>query len=317
MKIEYDPGLIEAVIFRELAGREAKGDFMLTEEYHSFTDPVYENFPADERPAQFKKIEWDFFVKLGFPKVPQEIFSEFQVFEEKATGGVVVKAQNPFDEGSNLVKGPTDSAGKKRIVVKLLPERFQDVPYLKKLMRHELMHVSDMLDDAFGYRSDRLGCNPMEESIVTERYSCLWDIFVDSRLIRNQRETIADKASRHGDFEVLFRNVPSGAKSSIFEKLWQDEHLTHDRLLELAMDVNKVAAIFEGIPHEEVRKVKKDFLPGSQCPLCQFRTFHWAKDVENDADLVGVIKIDFPNWIPEDGVCERCVESYKVRVPVC
>ena len=64
MKLEFDPSLIEEVIFGELKAREQKGDFSFTLEYHSCIDPVYENFPSDERPSQFKKIEWAFFKKL-------------------------------------------------------------------------------------------------------------------------------------------------------------------------------------------------------------------------------------------------------------
>ena len=57
MKLEYDPGLIEEVIFRELTAREEKGDFAFALEYHSSVDPVYENFPSEERASQFRKIE--------------------------------------------------------------------------------------------------------------------------------------------------------------------------------------------------------------------------------------------------------------------
>ena len=57
MRLEFDPSLIEEVIFGELKAREAKGDFAFTLEYHSCIDPVYENFPLEERPSQFKKIE--------------------------------------------------------------------------------------------------------------------------------------------------------------------------------------------------------------------------------------------------------------------
>jgi hypothetical protein len=63
MKLEFDPSLIEEVLFGELKAREEKGDFSFTLEYHSCIDPVYENFPLDERPSQFKKIEWDLFKK--------------------------------------------------------------------------------------------------------------------------------------------------------------------------------------------------------------------------------------------------------------
>src|SRR3989304_6547219 len=135
MRLEYDPSLIEEVIFGELKAREEKGDFSLTLEYHSCIDPVYENFPLEERPSQFKKIEWDFFKKLGFPKIIKEIFDEFPELEQKACGGVIAKAVNPFDECSHLTKGMNQEVGQKRIVVKLLPDRFQEISYLRNFLK--------------------------------------------------------------------------------------------------------------------------------------------------------------------------------------
>jgi hypothetical protein len=313
MKIEFDPNLIEEVIFRELRVREEKGDFSLTNEYHSLTDPVYENFPLDERPAQFKRIEWDFFKKLGFSGIIKEVFDEFPGLEGKVAGGVVIKALNHFDEGANLTKGPSDEVSKKRAAIKVLPERFQDVAYLKKIVRHELMHVIDMVDESFGYRDERLGCNPMEESIIRERYSTFWDIFVDSRLIRKGKETVSDKEGRKGEFVLLYKQIPFEVKAAIFDVLWQDAQLTHDRILELSKDVNKVMKIAEGLPIKRVEKTKKTLLPGAQCPLCQFRTYHWVDNLEQEPYLVDAIKKDFPEWGPEDGACERCIEVYRVR----
>ena len=134
-------------------------------------------------------------------------------------------------------------AGQKRIVIKLLSDRFQAIPYLKKLVRHELMHASDMLTESYGYRDERLGGNPMEESIVKERYSVFWDIFVDGRLIRKGRETISDKESRYREFESLYKKIPEEVKIAVFDFLWQEESLTHDKILGLAKDVNEVIKI--------------------------------------------------------------------------
>ena len=317
MKLEFDPSLIEEVIFGELKAREGKGDFSFTLEYHSRIDPVYENFPSEERPSQFKKIEWDFFKKIESPKIIREIFDEFPELEGKVAGGVIAKAVNPFDEGSYLTKGMNQAAGQKRIVVKLLPDRFQESSYLRKLVRHELMHASDMLSESYGYRDERLGGNPMEESIVKERYSTFWDIFVDGRLIRKGRETIADREIRYREFESLYKMIPDEVKTAIFDVLWQDEHLTHDKILGLAKDANEVMKISDGLTISPSFKRKKTISPGAQCPLCQFRTYHWAENIEQDAYLVDAIKKDFPRWEPEDGVCGQCVEAYKVRVTVC
>jgi hypothetical protein len=317
MKLEFDPNLIEEVIFGELKAREGRGDFTLTNEYHSLTDPVYENFPLDERPARFRKIEWDFFRKLGFSKIIMEIFDEFPDLEGKVAGGVITKARNQFDEGSNLTKGPNEGVVQKRILIRLLSDRFQEISYLKKLVRHELMHATDMLSEAFCYRDERLGGNPMEESIVKERYCIFWDIFVDSRLIRKGRETISDRESRYLEFESLYKKIPAEVKAAIFDVLWQDENLTHDRMFEMAKDVNKVMKISEGLPLKSVHKVKKTPLPGAQCPLCQFRTYNWVENLDLDPYIVENIKKDFPDWEPEDVICDRCIEAYKTRISVC
>lgn len=317
MKLEFDPNLVEEVIFRELKTKEESGDFTFTNEYHSLMDPVYENFPLDERPAEFKKIEWDFFRKFGFFNLVKEIFDEFPELEEKVAGGVIAKARNPFDEGSSITKGPSEEPQQKRIVVRLLSDRFQETTYLKKLLRHELIHVSDMLNDSFGYRDERLGCNPMEESIIKERYGVFWDIFVDSRLIREGKETVLDRESRYMEFESLYKKIPSEVKIAVFDVLWQDNHLTHDRILELAKDVNKVMEISEGLPLHSVQKAKKTLLPGAQCPLCQFRSYNWVENLEQEPYLIDSIKKDFPDWEYEDGICERCFEVYKLRSPAC
>ena len=230
---------------------------------------------------------------------------------------MIARAVNPHDEGAYLTKGMNQEEGKKRIVVKLLSDRFQDISYLGKLVRHELTHASDMLSELYGYRDERLGGNPMEECIVKERYCTFWDIFVDSRLIRNGKETISDREGRYREFEALYRKFPDDVKSTIFDALWKDESFTHDRILTLARDVNEVIKISEGLPLMHAVKKKGSVLPGVQCPLCQFRTYHWAENIEQDSCLVDAIRKDFPAWDPQDGVCEQCTEAYKVRSFVC
>ena len=106
-------------------------------------------------------------------------------------------------------------------------------------------------------------------------------------------------------------------KIAVFDVLWQEESLTHDKILRLAKDVNEVIKISEGLPVRQILKKKKNIFPGAQCPLCQFRTYHWVENIEQDAYLVDAIKKDFPRWEPVDGVCGQCIEAYKVRITVC
>lgn len=315
MNIEFDPGLIEAVIFKEMRIREDKGDSKLAEEYHSVADPIYENFSLEDRSKQFRKIEWNFFSKLGFVALIENALKEYPEFEELVAGAVIVKAKSKHDEGANLTKGLGGDVSKKKIKVKLLLERFHDHDYLQKFLRHEFMHIADMLNEAFGYRDEVLGGNPMEQSIITERYSTFWDIFVDSRLLKSGKETISTKEGRYAEFAALYMGFPEEAKVEIFEKLWGDQNHTHDSMLELAKDVRKVLGIahdYDKVP-DGVKQDNKVLLPGSLCPLCQFRTYSWVEDIEKDPEIVRAVKNDFPDWSPEDGACDRCVEMYKSR----
>ena len=93
--------------------------------------------------------------------------------------------------------------------------------------------------------------------------------------------------------------------------------MTHDKILGLAKDVNEVIKISDGLPMSQFREKKISILPGAKCPLCQFRTYHWTENIEQDAYLVDAIKKDFPSWETEDGVCGQCIEAYKVRITVC
>src|SRR3972149_6499091 len=203
-------------------------------------------------------------------------------------------------------------AGQKRIVVKLLSDRFQEIPYLRKLVRHELMHASDMLSESYGYRDERLGGNPMEESIVKERYCTFWDIFVDSRLIRKGKETLSDKEGRYREFESLYKKIPDEVKIAIFDVLWQDENLTHDKILGLAKDVNEVIKISEGLPIKHTLKKKKTILPGAQCPLCQFRTYYWVENIIHYYKLTIGISKNFAGRALNPDRDIQCIEAYKV-----
>ena len=311
MKLEFDPGLIEEVVFKAMKLKEESGDSAFLDEYHTFADPIYENHTPDERPAKFRKIEWDFFRKMGFYKAIEEIFLEFSEIDGLVAGGVVAKARSQFDEGSNLVKGPDLEPGKKRVVIKLLAERFHDNVFLKKLIRHELMHVVDMLTASFGYKDERLGLNPMEESIIKERYSTIWDIYVDSRLISQGKETVVDKEGRYLEFAALYHGFPSDVNEAIFNALWEDRTLTHDRILALAENVNKVMAIADDLVIGKAERKKRTLLPGAQCPLCEFRTYNWVENIEQEPHLVKAVQEEFPNWMPDDGICERCLEVYR------
>ena len=135
-------------------------------------------------------------------------------------------------------------------------------------------------------------------------------IFMDGRLIRNGRETISDKDCGYREFESLYEKIPDEVKIAVFDVLWQEESLTHDKILSLAKDVNEVIKISDGLLLLGRFLKRENIFPGAPRPLCQFRTYHWAENIEQDAYLVDAIKNDFPTLEPEDGVCGQRIEAY-------
>ncbi len=82
-----------------------------------------------------------FFLKLGFGEVIDKALEMFPELGGKLEAAIVSEAITERDEGADL------SNDLKNVGIKIQVERFLDPPDLRKYLRHELMHASDMLDD--------------------------------------------------------------------------------------------------------------------------------------------------------------------------
>lgn len=315
MKIEYDPQLMQDVVLEEVERRDKGGDSSLFKDYHKLADPIYEEFSIEERDAAFDRVYKRLFLSLGFGKVMKEALKEFPVLSGKMEAVVVGKAMTKHDERADL------SQGFKSIGLKLLVERFLDRHYLQKLLRHELMHVSDMLDRQFAYENrDKLNVSSLaEENIIRDRYKILWDVYIDSRLIRAGKETVSDRPGRYQEFEALYYKIPVKSRTAIFDELWQVATLTHSQILEMATDTGLLLQRFGALSEtgealDQELLGKNTLLPGSLCPICRFPTFNWADDLDQfNTNAIKLIQEDNPNWTTENGVCEQCVEGYEAR----
>ncbi len=92
--------------------------------------------------------------------------------------------------------------------------------------------------------------------------------------------------------------------------------MPHGRMVELSKDTNKVLALAAGSRSvDELVADTKELgpLPGTTCPLCGFPSFDWVEEVANDEETAKVINEEFPDWKPQDGVCSRCAEYYKIK----
>ena len=327
MEIRFQPALLQEVIDSFIEKTEREGDPTYYKEFHELADPIYEKFSLDDREPEFKKLYQYLFGSWGFSDIVRDAFNEFPALKEKI-GIVLVKGVLKEDqEGVDILRKwgsverelakEFEDKGLKGVGIKLIPRRFYD-PALTRYCRHELTHISDMLDSAFNYDPDtKVGQNPGEETLILHRYRVLWCLNIDSRLVRTGKEQMLSKEDRFKEFRSWYRKIPPGQLKSVFEGLWQAEALTHSELVEMASDTLRVMDRAVEVDGGEVPETQNKvmLMPGFPCPLCRFPTYSWVEDLENKLEkyVLDFIRDNHPGWDTEFGACDRCVEVYKLR----
>ncbi|MDP7385536.1 MAG: hypothetical protein QF593_05860, partial [Nitrospinota bacterium] len=102
------------------------------------------------------------------------------------------------------------------------PLSLLDEGRLAYLIRHERIHVQDLLDPAFGHDETRplSDGSPVSEDLLRDRYRTLWDLSVDGRLERIDRLPEGVRDQRAAEFGALFRTLGQERTRRIFETLW-------------------------------------------------------------------------------------------------
>ena len=327
MEIRFQPALLQEVIDSFAEKTEREGDPTYYNEFHEFADPIYEKFSLDDREPEFKKLYQHLFAKWGFAEILRDAFEEFPLLKDKI-GIVLVRGVLKEDqEGVDILRKwgiveeklakQFEEKGQKGVGIKLVPRRFYD-PAITKYLRHELTHISDMLDENFGYDADtKVGLNPGEEHLILNRYRVLWSLHVDSRIVRSGKEPVFSKEYRFREFRSWYRKILPGQVESVFEGLWQTDYLTHAELVEMASDTSRVIERAIEVEDSEVPEVptKPMLLPGFPCPLCRFPTYSWVENLDQvlESYVLDFIRENHPGWDVEYGACDRCVEVYKLR----
>lgn len=183
--------------------------------------------------------------------------------------------------------------------IALDPERFTDLPALERFLRHEWMHVADMLDPSFEYPSTP---ETGYTEAVRERYALLWGTLCDARILRSGREPLRSRDDWKRRFEGAFASFAD--RGAAFDALWDSPRPTHPELWHVSIEPSRAIRRFGGTASQGPRT------PGGLCPLCSFPTFDWR---DAPAGALAEIRSDFPAWDERDGVCGRCGEVYEVR----
>lgn len=89
------------------------------------------------------------------------------------------------------------------------------------LLRHELAHVLDLLDPAFGHDETLplSEASPAEELLFRDRYRTLWDLSVDGRLERKTKLPEGVRERRAAEFRALFPSLDEETVDRAAEQL--------------------------------------------------------------------------------------------------
>lgn len=296
MNLLFDDDLVEAVAFLCVNGRRGRLPPLQVRRFHRARERVYSLADPDERGAAFAAVHRAWFREWGAENALGEVVAQFGLLNGSLAALAFRKARAASEEGADLY---VNADRERRGIVALRPELFGDDARLARFLNHELMHLTDMVNPAFGYSPDiaQPGQTVSQQRLIRERYRLLWDVTIDGRLAGARRATDGDENRRRGEFNRAFGFLPESRRAEIFLRLWSGELARHDELLALASDPRDLNAAHQPVP-------------GAPCPLCGFATFQWADVDALGAEAVRRIQGDFPGWTPEQSACSRCLEIY-------
>jgi hypothetical protein len=287
----YDDDLVEAAVFIAASGKRAGVQTLQVRRFNIERERCYSLLDPDDRQAAFARLQVGWFREWGLEELLLGAIKEYPLLSSSLNTLAFRKARAKKEEAAELYVSAENG---RSAVVAMRPERFERDDAVLHFLRHELMHLSDMLDPAFGYAPDlrTRGVGPSHERIIRERYRLLWDITIDGRLDR------APETARHrAVFDEAFEFWPVEQREEVFTKLRTAKSPRHEELFTLAADPRDLSHVDKP-------------LPGGNCPLCGFSTFEWAGAAALDESIRSAIMREFPHWFPAQGACLRCAEVY-------
>ena len=299
MRLRYDEDFVEAAVQVCTTRRGPEISSLQVARFNREREKLYDILDPDERNTAFFRLHLDWFREWGLERRLTEPLKEFPLMPESLNILAFRKSRGRNDEGTELY---VNEAHERSGVVAMRPERLVQDPRLGAFLRHELTHLHDMVDPAFGYLPELPDSGPFlnQQRLARERYRMLWDVSIDGRLSQSGREALATRDQRWSEFAGAFAFWPENQQREVFDALWTDPAPTHSALVEWVSDPRQLQAA-------------SGPRPGAPCPLCGFPTFAWATAASLTDHAVIAIHADFPHWTPEQGACARCHEIYRVK----
>ncbi|MFQ5864790.1 MAG: hypothetical protein ACE5IW_06120 [bacterium] len=304
-RIEYQPPLVEEAVLRAIVGRKEESEF------RKQRDRVYESPGSQEREEAFQELHQRWFERLGLNAPLQEVFSYWPVLRKSTHKCLLIKAASRKDIGADLYVAPTISEQTDReqrtIIIQLTPEILTQPKQLLEFLRHEFLHIVDMLDERFGYEPNfpKSSRGPTYNHFLQERYRILWDITIDGRLYKKGWLPRLVRQKHWTVFKDTFRSSEE-ALETMFAYFFDKGSHTHQEL-----------AAFAQSPESWFESSSSAYSSKGHCCLCHFPSFQLINaSTSLSPVLMDEIRKEFPEWRPSEPICRQCADLFEARLVI-
>lgn len=300
-RLTFAPDLVEESVLLAEQSMMRRDDALA---FRRERDRIYVLTEDREREDSFRSLHLRYFSGLGLGGAVADVLGERSEVTSRVNACRIVRAIDARDESADLVDAliAGRSHGIPTVLIRLRPSTLvgpQD--RLRALLHHELMHVADMLNPAFGYQRDLPPSDdgPSSDNILRDRYRVLWDTTIDGRLTRAGRAPDEARTSRWREFAATF-GMLNGECQTSFERWFDGQHATHEEILAFALSPSASG--------------RTDVRDSSRCPLCKFPVATLDPRVTTLADdIVEMIRSEQPAWSRDLGICPQCLDLYEAR----
>lgn len=299
IQLTYDPELVEETVLqaeRAMPPLEARAFRRERNRLYRIADP-------ERREAAFRSLHLGWFTRIGFHESIGTVVAACEDVARRLDEGRVLRAVARNDEGADLVDHVAAGAVDERpiLVLRLRPATVLDPDRVRALLHHELMHVADMLDPAFGYARSLPSSadGPSGDNIQRDRYRVLWDVTIDGR------------RARRGPTDARLRDARREEFAATFAMLGDEGPHAFDDWFDRIEPTHAALVAFAQAPNGEGSTNPAD---AGRCPLCHFPVA--ALDPHPgrlSAAGQAMIRADYPAWRPGQGLCAQCLDLYEAR----
>ncbi|MCC6793662.1 MAG: hypothetical protein IT366_00980 [Candidatus Hydrogenedentes bacterium] len=242
--VQCDPQLVEMAVLAVVRGAP------MEREYQDAREACYEIEDTEARECAFAALNQEWFTRLRLAAPVLNALKDCPNVSARTARCILAPSFCARDECAELYGHASNpSAGQPTLTIRLRPESFARSDYVTRLLRHELMHISDMLEPAFGYdpSAAQFLTSDGVPTVIRDRYRVLWDTYIDGRLHHEGHRAGSSHEQRRTEFCLVFRMLESLAIAA-FDTVFAATALTHRQLIDFSRHPKSILE-----PHAAVR----------------------------------------------------------------